>query len=193
MFKSAIRKSMLWAFVGLLGLYAVKQFPGRDQVATSAYKNGEYAKAMKLWEKMAKNGDSVAQYNMGALLKSGVGKAASVDEAAKWFLKSAENGYAAAQFEIGKIYEAEAAAGGASGLPAARSLIWIKKSAEQGYEPAETDLGLKYLSGTGVDQNAERATYWLSHVIGASRVPKVMLGGADGVLAALPCDNGQPL
>jgi TPR repeat protein len=193
MFKSAVRKSLLWALTGLLGFYAVKQFPGRDQVATSAYKNGEYVKAMKLWEKMAKNGDSIAQYNLGALLKSGVGTGASVDEAAKWFLKSAKNGNPAAQFEIGKIFEAKAAAGGATGLPAARALIWIKKSANQGYEPAEVDLGLKYLSGTGVDQNAERATYWLSQVIGAGRVPKVMLGGADGGLTALPCDAGNPL
>jgi len=183
MFQQAVRRSAIWVAVILLAFFAIKQFPARNQVALGAYHNGEYATAFRLWRKMARNGDSTAQYNIGALFAAGKGVAASRDKAQKWFLLSAENGNAAAQFEIGKIYENAPVA--TTSLP--KALVWIRRSAEQGYGPAQLDLGLKYLAGNGVDQDTDKATEWLSRVMGEGREPPVLSRGGSAAGFPLPC------
>jgi len=184
MFKKAVRRAAIWAAVILFAFFVIKQIPARNQVALVAYQNGEYETAFKLWRKMARNGDSTAQYNIGALYAAGKGVAVSSDEAQKWFLLSAENGNAAAQFEIGKIYENAKVA--TTSLP--KALVWIRRSAEQGYGPAQLDLGLKYLAGNGVDQDADKATLWLSRVLGEGREPPVLSTG--GSAAGFPVPSG---
>ncbi len=174
MFKKAVRRTALWLLAALALVVAISMLPQREQVAATAYQNGEYTKAAKLWRKMAKGGDGEAQYNLGVLYMTGTGVPASDTEAHKWFLIAAQNGHKAAQFEVGKLFE------NGRGAPASQAMAvqWIQKSARQGYPPAQMDLGLKYLSGTGVEQSAERATFWLSYVVGESRTPPVLINGS---------------
>jgi TPR repeat protein len=187
MFKQAIRRAALWTLAVLLLFLAIQQFPDKNQTAATAYHAGQYTKAAKLWRKLARSGDSDAQYNLGAMYVSGRGVDPSDDDAAHWFLQAAENGNPAAQFEVGNLYEF------GRGVPIALplALSWIEKSAQQGFTPAQMDLGLKYLSGTVVQQDAERATFWLSRVVGESRVPPVLINGAHDSPFAPPCNDEQ--
>ncbi|MFQ5439531.1 MAG: tetratricopeptide repeat protein [Paracoccaceae bacterium] len=174
MFKKAFRRTFFWAAIILLFVVAIKQVSGRTQLALEAYRSGNIEKAARLWEKMARNGDARAQFNLGVLNLAGKASNASDSEAYKWMLKSARNGNAKAQYEVGKMYES----GRGTSKSNATAVAWIKKSADQGYGPAETDLGLRYLSGSGVEQSAELAEFWLSRVIGENRKTGILAPGA---------------
>ena len=41
------------------------------QKGLEAYRNGDYATALKEWTPLAEGGDSVAQYNLGVMYKNG--------------------------------------------------------------------------------------------------------------------------
>ncbi len=186
MFRKAARRALIWLAVITLVAVAIWQMPDRYQAAAAAFQKGDYVSALKMWRKLARGGDAVAQYNLGVLYRSGTGVEPSDSEAHRWFMKSAEKGTAAAEFEVGKAFET------GQGAPRSLSLAvtWITRAAEQGFAPAQIDLGLKYLSGTGVDQNAERAAFWLGRVVGADRQTPVMIDGKPGTGFALPCETG---
>jgi uncharacterized protein len=179
MFKKTFRRFVFWAAILGLLVYTIKQFPDRGLEAETAYISGDYVLAQKFWRKMAKLGDSAAQYNLGTLYATGNGVPVDEDRAHKWFLAAAKSGNAAAKFEVGKTFETGT---GVAPNPAA-GLIWIRDSAENGYVPAQVDIGLKYLNGTGVDKDVEAANFWLARAAGAGDEPPVQMLKATGV----PC------
>lgn len=60
----------------------------------AAYKRGDYAAAYQEWEPLAKAGDAVAQFNLGALFEKGRGVTQDLDEAYFWYQKAAAQDYA---------------------------------------------------------------------------------------------------
>ena len=75
------------------------------QKGLEAYRNGDYATALKEWTPLAEGGDSVAQYNLGVMYKNGWGVSQDDKEAVRWYRLAAEQGYAMAQFTLGAMYE----------------------------------------------------------------------------------------
>ncbi|WP_457611300.1 tetratricopeptide repeat protein [Lutibacter sp.] len=69
-----------------------------------AYNNGNYEKAVTLWEKAANQGDSNAQFNLGLIYENGYGVKQNYKEAMKWFRKAANQGVANAQTNLGFMY-----------------------------------------------------------------------------------------
>lgn len=75
-----------------------------------------------------------------------------LSKAMEFFSKAAKQNYAPAQVRLGEIldtseYDQEA-------------VEWYRKAAEQGNPAGEYDLGHMYVSGEGVEENAEKALYW---------------------------------
>ncbi|MDO5090575.1 MAG: hypothetical protein Q4D61_03435 [Cardiobacteriaceae bacterium] len=143
----------------------------REEVraATEALQAGDTVKAFKHWEKAAKAGDAVAQYNLSVAYSNGDGVAADEAQALAWLKKSAAQRYQPAQIDLAAWHlrhgqYADAAAifkqladighplaqfnygimlGRGDGFPAPREmegLEWIRKSAAQGFPPAEEFL-----------------------------------------------------
>lgn len=85
---------------------------------------------------LAKEGDAVAQKNLGYYFGNGQGIDQSYTEALKWYRKSAEQGNASAQYNLGICYE--------RGLGVEQShseaVKWLRKSAEQQYALAIVKL-----------------------------------------------------
>ncbi|WP_409562392.1 sel1 repeat family protein [Hyphomicrobium sp. MC8b] len=86
----------------------------------------------------AANGDSSAQFEVGARFAEGEGVPQNFAEAAKWYQRSAEQGFALAQYRLGTLYER------GLGLKADRkqASTWYLRAAEQGNIKAMHNLAV---------------------------------------------------
>ena len=109
-------------------------------------------------EKLAKGGNKVAQFNLGAMYDIGEGVPQDYKEAVKWWTKSAEQGNADAQNALGAMYD------NGEGVPQdhKEAVKWYTKSAEQGHAKAQYNLGLRYYFGEGVPKDLVPAYAWLN-------------------------------
>jgi len=106
---------------------------------------------------LAKDGDAVAQYNLGLMYDTGYGVVQNYKEAVKWYTLSAEQGDASAQNNMGAMY----LMGTGVVQNYKEAIKWFTKSAEQGEDIALNNLGLIYYDGNaGVEHNYKEAIKW---------------------------------
>lgn len=130
------------------------------QRAMKEFGLGHHREAVRLWELSAGEGNSQAQYALGALYTGGDAEAGVEPDYAKalsWYRKAADQGHAAAQFNLGIFY--------ANGQAVPRDLAVAAKcwqpAAMQGHVEAQFNLGLLYAQGNGVTLDlAEAAKWW---------------------------------
>lgn len=72
--------------------------------ANRVYDAGDYEKAAKLYNPLAKGGNAEAQYNLGMMYRAGRGVLRDAKEASKWYQLAAEQGHPLAQFNLGWMY-----------------------------------------------------------------------------------------
>jgi hypothetical protein len=132
----------------------------------------------------ARQGDSEAQYNVGAMYQNGRGVTASRDKAIEWYgkaaeqgnskavsrlglmkanqasfeseLQQAEQGSAGSQYNIGNMYTK----GNGTNMDVTQAVIWYEKAASQGHIKAAYKLGLANYEGSGVRKNGKQARKW---------------------------------
>jgi uncharacterized protein len=130
---------------------------GTPEDGLTAYRSGDYVKAVELWRALADKGDPVAQVRLGDMYAEGKGVARDDVMAMTLFQRSAIQGNAEAQYNVGASY--------AEGLGVAKNdeeaAKWFKRAAEQGMAYAQINLGLLYAAGRGVPQNNVEAMKWL--------------------------------
>jgi TPR repeat protein len=68
-----------------------------------AYKNANYAVALKEFTAAAEAGNAQAQYLVGSMYDNGQGTAANDAEAVKWYARAAHQGFATAQYNLGMM------------------------------------------------------------------------------------------
>ena len=73
----------------LLGSIGMSESAG-FQKGLTAYKSGDYATALREWEPLAKQGNALAQFNLGSLYSDGKGVTQDYKTAVKWYKLSAE-------------------------------------------------------------------------------------------------------
>ena len=69
-----------------------------------AYQSGDYATALREWRPLAKQGDAVAQLNLGNMYRKGQGVPQNDKTAVRWYRLAAEQGNADAQTNLGVMY-----------------------------------------------------------------------------------------
>tara|TARA_B110000908_G_C10219895_1_gene434758 strand:- start:1116 stop:1568 length:453 start_codon:yes stop_codon:yes gene_type:complete len=74
------------------------------QTGLAAAQAGEYAITLKEWKPLAEAGDSVAQYNLGQMYRTGDGVIEDYAEALNWYRLAAEQGCAKSQTNLGSMY-----------------------------------------------------------------------------------------
>lgn len=106
--------------------------------ASTAYKNGDYSKAKKIWQQLANNGHLQSQFNIAYMYEFGIEVKPDYSNAVKWYRKAANNGYARAQNFLGWMYET------GKGVKRDRisALKWLKLAANQGNKDAIADYRL---------------------------------------------------
>ncbi|HKN13700.1 MAG TPA: tetratricopeptide repeat protein [Candidatus Binatus sp.] len=130
----------VWFCAFAILLYAQPSVAADLKSAERAYKNKDYATALKEFAPAAKQGDAEGQLYLGKMYLLGQGVPMDRDEAIKWLKASGDQGNADAQFFLGTIYL----------LPrkdVARGLMWMRLSAEQGNQDAQLLRGQTYMQG----------------------------------------------
>src|SRR5712691_7758898 len=177
----------LGGMVLLLWLSAVPGWAGFEE-GIQAYKNGDYATAMRALWPLAQQGDARAQFLLGALYAQGHGVPQDYGAAAQWFRRAAEQGHVAAQFNLGVRYHE------GRGVPhdPGRAAAWYRRAAQQGFARAQYNLGVLYIHGDGVPRDARQAAQWFRQAADQED-PKAQytlgLLYAEGV--GVPHDDGE--
>gem|GEM_PF-926630 len=139
----------------LLWLSAVSGWAGFEE-GIRAYKNGDYATAVREWLPLAQQGDMRTQFLLGALYAQGYGVPQDYNTAAQWFRQAAEQGHVAAQYNLGVRYHE------GRGVPRdpSQAAEWFRRAAQQGFARAQYNLGVLYANGDGVPRDASQAAQW---------------------------------
>lgn len=106
--------------------------------------------------KAAEQGDADAQYRLGECY------AKDEAEALKWYHKAAEQGHEGAKGRLVDWYKLEE--DHAVKWYRKAEVGWYRKAAEQGCVIAQFRLGMCYATGTGVEQNQEKAEEWFDKI-----------------------------
>lgn len=69
------------------------------------YRLGEYQDAVRIWRTLARDGDIVAQRNLGLMYQRGRGVFKNLRQAARWYQRAADQGDAGAQLALGAMYQ----------------------------------------------------------------------------------------
>ena len=124
--------------------------------AKASLNAGDYRSAIQLFERLAKQGDVSAQYNLGSIHSRGFGTPKNFKVAAAWLQKAAEQGHSEAQFDLGTLYRR----GEGVQKDAQLAMKWWRKSADAGDSFAQSGLGDLYLAGEGVNRDLVQAYKW---------------------------------
>jgi TPR repeat protein len=151
-FKAAVAALVL--AVGFAGSVAAGPF--EDGIA--AYRDGDYATALRLLRPRAEKGESEAQRILGHMYFWGQGVTQDYAAAMGWYRRAAEQGNTDAQFDVAERYY------GGHGVPQDRAAAasWFRRGAEQGDGLCRFRLALMYEEGVGVPQDYALAHMWLN-------------------------------
>lgn len=118
-----------------------------------AYRNGNFAAALKEWIPLAKKGNDKAEYYLGRMYQNGQGVEMDSTKAAKWYNSAATKGNVHAQYELGMIFHRMAM----TEFDYQNALKFITKAAIRGHLKALYTLGKMYRDGYGVEVDPVRA------------------------------------
>lgn len=122
----------------------------------AAYDEGDFSKAFKIWQVLAKQGDDLSQFNLGVMYSRGEGAEKSGGRAIEWYMRSAEQGYAPAQFNLGAAY----LDGSSAVVDKQKAAAWWQIAAEQGFVQAQFNIAGLYCRGIGVSLDTEQCKFW---------------------------------
>ncbi|MGE0410267.1 MAG: tetratricopeptide repeat protein [Amphiplicatus sp.] len=142
--------------------------PLEIDLARKALVDGDFARAFKIAEALAKRGDAAADHILGYLYENGLGVRADIGAALRHYGEAAIKGDANAQIALGAL----AFAGDGVYADYERAAGWFRLAAAQGDPRGEVRLGLLYAEGLGVQQNSVTAAHYFAKA--ASK------GDADG-------------
>lgn len=117
---------------------------------------GQYADAIKMYRKIAMQGNAVAQQLLGSLYMKGQGVERDFSKAVYWLQKAADQDEAIAQYYLGASY----LKGEGVEQDTSKAVQLFHESAEQGDALAQYQLGNMYLNGKGVEQKYFMAVHW---------------------------------
>ncbi|MBV8440981.1 MAG: sel1 repeat family protein, partial [Hyphomicrobiales bacterium] len=106
--------------------------PLEDGVA--AYRQGDFAAAMRLLRPLADAGDAKAEFHLGRMYALGQGVRQDPGQAVAWYRKAAQHGNAEAEFVLGVMFLDR------SGAPQEEALVWLRQAADKGVFNAQVRL-----------------------------------------------------
>jgi TPR repeat protein len=131
-----VKRLLVTAITALL-MSLGSAWAGPFEDGAAAYKRGDYASAVRIFESLATQGNAAAQYNLGFMYDSGKGVAQDYAEALKWYRLAVAQGVAEAQQRLGVMY----ANGRGVTQDYAEALKWYRLAAAQNNALAQFHLG----------------------------------------------------
>jgi len=119
------------------------------KAGVDAWQQGDYAKAVAIWQPLAQSGDPDAQFNMGQACKLGRGVKTDPSAAIDWYGKAARQGHARAEDNLGLLMFQQGDRAGA--------LPYLQRAAERGEPRAQYIVGTALFNGDLTAKNWVRA------------------------------------
>lgn len=120
---------------------------------SEAFNKGDYQTAFKLFQSLAEQGHSRAQYLVGSMYDEGKGIKKDDFEAVKWLQKAAQGLNPKAQYDLAIMFKE----GRGVKQDNFEAVKWFQKAAEYGMPDALLGLGIMYEEGKGVRQDRVKA------------------------------------
>ncbi|TAH41733.1 MAG: sel1 repeat family protein [Betaproteobacteria bacterium] len=117
------------------------------QAGVSAYEAGRHDEAAGLFERAARAGNRLAQFNYAMMLYRGETRApdGAGNAAWRWLRQAAGAGLAEAQYRFAQLYDL----GDGVARSAATAQEWYRRAAEQGHVESQVALATMYFVGSG--------------------------------------------
>ena len=96
--------AIVFGVVLAVALTPVAVVSGPFEDGANAASIGDFKTALRLWQPLAEQGLAIAQSNLGAMYRDGLGVPQDYAEAIKWVRLAAEQGHAQAQNTLGRMY-----------------------------------------------------------------------------------------
>lgn len=119
------------------------------KAGVDAWQQGDYAKAVTLWQPLAQTGDPDAQFNMGQAYKLGRGVKTDPAAAIGWYRKAARQGHSRAEDNLGLLLFQQGDRAGA--------LPFLQHAADRGEPRAQYIVGTALFNGDLMTKNWVRA------------------------------------
>jgi TPR repeat protein len=142
----------------LLGILFVAAAFGQTALeqGLAAYKQRDFATALRQFRIAAEAGDPTAMFSLGFMYLQGEGVPQDPKEAAHWLSLAAERGVAPAQHSLALLYYE----GRGVEKNSAVAANYFESAALQGLADAQYNLGVLYSHGDGVRQDWALARFW---------------------------------
>lgn len=134
--------------------------------AQKAYEDGDYTKALQIWEQAATSNHTEAMYNLGILYYKGQGVIQDYNKAREWFEKAVTSGNAQAMYSLGTLYYE----GQGVTQDYAKARGWYEKAATLDDAQAMYSLGWLYYKGKALLRittkhvnGLKRLLFWVMH------------------------------
>jgi TPR repeat protein len=138
-----------------------------------AARDGDFARAIEIWEPLAEAGDADARYYIGLSYRLGQGVPMNPAEAAEWFGKAAAQGNNDAQTALGTML----LLGEGVAVDYNRAFVLLSAAAEAGDRRAIYGLGVMHEAGWGVTADLAAAmTFYLDAAERGAVEAQVTLG-----------------
>lgn len=127
------------------------------ETALAAHEAGRHVEAARMFERAARAGNRVAQFNYAMMLFREETASPEHNAAWRWLRKAAAAGLPEAQYRLGRLY----ALGEAGVRQAPKTAAeWYRRAARQGHASAQRSLASMYRAGKELDHNQAAAARW---------------------------------
>ncbi len=129
----------------------------RESTDTQSRQREPFLYDPETWERLARNGDTEAQFVLGLLHNDGVGVPLDYEKAFFWYQKAAQQNHIDAQYNLAHLY----LSGNGVEKDLTQAIHWWQKAAQNGHVRAQYNLGFAYFQGIGIQQDSQRALIWM--------------------------------
>ncbi len=189
-----LRIFLMWGLIVSIVVFLLLQFVMADRARSGpepsaysaglrAFRNGEFAAAIRAWEPEAVEGNAAAQYYLGYMAQNGLGQPWSNARAAGYYRGAAEAGLPEAQLALGDLY----LRGMGVERDEAQGAALYAQAAGSGDTRARFEYGKLLLHGKGVARDPALALAQFEAAAGAG-----LADAADLVAFAKEAVEAQP-
>ncbi|APL94372.1 tetratricopeptide repeat protein [Sphingobium indicum] len=140
----------IWGVLAAGTMLSLAQAASADvKAGVDAWQQGDYARAVAVWQPLAQSGDPDAQFNMGQAYKLGRGVKADPALAIDWYRKAAKQGHSRAEDNLGLLMFQQGDRAGA--------FPYLQRAAERGEPRAQYIVGTALFNGDLTAKNWVRA------------------------------------
>ncbi|MBP5569894.1 MAG: SEL1-like repeat protein [Prevotella sp.] len=124
--------------------------------AEGLYDKKEYSQAVEIFQRLANQGNTEAQYYLAKCYDNGWGISQDYQKSFYWNERAANQGNGKAQNNLGVCYRQ----GVGVEKDLQKAVYWYEKAANQGIAVAQNNLASCYYNGVGVEKDLQKAVFW---------------------------------